>query len=403
MRARKVYRQAVKPFLVVLCLTLIMAIHLGCSVIGIEHNNATPAGVNDNPTVLSILDVSDLQNARLLSSITLPSSINNHNNVLFSKGYAYTTTSDGLHIINLSNPQNLKIVASVALPGEINQVRLFQNYLYIGSDQGLHTVDVSKPHQPVVMRTGGPEAYESMPVRDINLHGSYAYVMDTNHYLHVLDLADPIQPRLIRSETVYDYWLLGVRADGANVQLIQLPNSPSFSPEIWGELLNRKNLLEFHGWFDKMRVSADHLVYVDSRSWQSIAFARRSHSPMRGEFKHFYPGPSYLAHLYLSEKRKINNRTPTHAAIMPNSVVLMEQDKWSKTVSVPDNLLGKITEIQLFGKALCATSSNGVFLVVDAGEDENYRVLSAVDLPPHRPISLAIDGSYACVMGVGSK
>lgn len=289
------------------------------------------------------------------------------------------------------------------MPGKINQVRLYQNYLYVGSSHGLHTVDISNPHQPVVVWTGGPESYENMPVRDINLHASYAYVMDTNHYLHVLDLADPVHPLLIQSVTVYDFWLLGVRADGAKVQIIQLPNSPSFSPEIWEELLNRKNLLEFHGWFDKMRVSQDHLVYVDSRSWQSIAFARRSLSSTRGEFKHFYPAASYLAHLYLSEKRKINDRTPTHAAVMPRSVVLMEQDKWSKTVRVPDNLLGKITEIQLMGNALCATSSSGVFLIADSAEDENYRVISSVDLPQHRPISLAIDGSLACVMGVAGS
>lgn len=152
-----------------------------------------------------------------------------------------------------------------------------------------------------------------------------------------------------------------------------------------------------------MRVSQDHLVHIDSRSWHSIAFARRSLSSMRGEFKHFYPAASSLAHLYLSEKCKINDRTPTHAAVMPRSVVLMEQDKWSKTVHVPDNLLGKITEIQRFGDAVCATSCGGVFLIADSTEDENFRVISSVDLPLHRPIRLAIDGSLACVMGVAGS
>ncbi len=149
-----------------------------------------------------------------------------------------------------------------------------------------------------------------------------------------------------------------------------------------------------------MRVSQDHLVYVDSRSWQSIALARRSLSSIRGEFKYFHPAASHLAHLYFSEKRKISDRTPTHAAITPRSVLLMEQDKWSKTVRVPDNLLGRITEIQLMGITLCTTSSNGVFLIADAADDENYRVISAVDLPQHPPISLSVDGKFACVMGV---
>lgn len=401
MCAQKVYRQAFQFVQMVLCMTLIMLVHLSCSLTGIGQNKVSPTMLKDNQTVLSILDISDVQNPRLLNSITLPSSSNNNNNVICSKGYAYATTSEGLHIINLSTPRNPKMVASVELPGQINQVRLYRDYLYIGSNQGLHTVDISQPHQPIVVRTGGPEAYVDMPIQNIELQTTYAYVMDTNDYLHVLDLSAPTQPRLIRSETVYDYWLLGVRADGPKVQLIQLPNSPSFSPEIWEELLNRKNLLEFHGWFDKMRVSEDHLVYVDSRSRQSIAFARRSLSPMQGEFQYFHPASSYLAHLYLSEKRKIDDRTPTHAAVMPRSVLLMSQDEWSQTVSVPHNLLGKITDIQLLGNVLCVTSSNGVFLMADVADGEHLNVLSAVNLIPHRPESFAVDGGYACVLGVG--
>lgn len=113
-----------------------MLVHLSCSVIGIGQNKVTPAGVNDNQTVLSILDVSDVRNPRVLSSISLQSFSNKNNHVIFSKGYAYTTTSGGLYINNLSTPQNLKVVATVELPGTINQVRLYQNYLYVGSSHG---------------------------------------------------------------------------------------------------------------------------------------------------------------------------------------------------------------------------------------------------------------------------
>ena len=403
MRAQNVYRQAVNYFLMVLCSTVVVLVHPGCSLTGIEQKKATPAKFNDNQTVLTILDISDVHNPQMLSSIKLPSLSNITNNVILSEGYGYATTDQGLHIINLSTLRKPEIVTSMALPGEINRVRLFRDYLYIGSNQGLHIVDISKPHQPVVMRTSGPEAYENMPIRDIELHTFYAYVMDTNDYLHVLDLSAPTHPRLIQSVTVSDHWLLGVRADGPKVQIIQLPNSPSFSPEIWEELLNRKNLLEFHGWFDKMCVSDDHLVFADSRSWQRIVFARRSTSQMQGEFQYFHPGSNYLAHLYLSGKRKIDSRTPTHAAVLPQSVLLMAQDEWSQSVRVPDDLLGQITDIQLSGDVLCVTSSNGVFLIADVTDNETPIILSTINLSPHRPTSFAIDEGYACVMGVASS
>lgn len=84
MPARNVNRQVVKFLLMLLCLTLIMVAHLSCSVIGIEQNKATPAGVNDNQTVLSILDVLDVQNPRILGSISLSSFCNKNNNVILS-------------------------------------------------------------------------------------------------------------------------------------------------------------------------------------------------------------------------------------------------------------------------------------------------------------------------------
>ena len=107
----------------------------------------------------------------------------------------------------------------------------------------------------------------------------------------------------------------------------------------------------------------------------------------------------FIAHLYLNGKRKIDSRTPTHAAIQPRSVILMAQDEWSQTVRVPDNLLGQVTDIQLSGDALCLTSSNGVFLIVDVTENKMHTILSTINLSPHRLNSFAIDEGYACVMG----
>ena len=402
MGAQKAFSQPVKSPLMIMCSILITLGHLSCNLTALEQNKATPVRFNENQVILTTLDISDAQNPQILSSINLPSISNKSNNVIVSRRYGYATTSRGLHIIDLSVLQKPRLIASVELSGEINRVRLFKDHIYIGSNQGLHIVDVSKPHQPVVVRTGGPEAYENMRIRDFELHRSYAYVMDTNNYLHVLDLSASTNPRLIQSVTISPHWLLGVRADGPIVELIQLPNSPSFSPEIWEELLNRENLLEFGGWYDKIRVSDDHLVFVDSRGWEKIAFARRSPSPMKGEFQYFYPGSSYLAHLYLTRKRKIDNQTPTDTYVQPRSVVLMAQDKWSQTVRVPGNLLGQITDIQLSENMLCMTSSNGVFLIADVTETKNHKVLSAIDLLSYQPISIAIGEGYACVMGIPS-
>ena len=400
MRAQKAIRHVLKHLLMVPCWTVIVLVHLSCSSTAIEQNNAALAEFNDNQTVITILDISDVHNPQMLSSIDLPFLSNVTNNVIVSEGYGYATTGQGLHIINLSPHRKPEIAASVALPGEINEVRLFRDYLYIGSNQGLHIVDISKPHKPVIMRTGGPEEYENMPVRGIELHASYAYVMDAYNYLHVLDLSVAADPRLIESIPVSDRWLLAVRAGGPKAQLIQLPHSPSFCHGIVDELLNRKNLLQFNGWFDKVRVSDDHLVFVDSRTWQNIVLARGSALPMlgAGDFQNFYLNANYLAHLYLSGKRKVDSRTPTHAAVLPQSIHLTAQDEWSQTVRVPDKLLGHITDIQLSGDVLCVTSSHGVFLIADVTKNETPKILSAINFLSHQPTSFAIDEGYACVM-----
>jgi hypothetical protein len=109
-------------------------VHLSCSSTAIEQNNAALAEFNDNQTVITILDISDVHNPQMLSSIDLPFLSNVTNNVIVSEGYGYATTGQGLHIINLSPHWKPEIAASVALPGEINEVRLYRDYLYIGSN-----------------------------------------------------------------------------------------------------------------------------------------------------------------------------------------------------------------------------------------------------------------------------
>ena len=264
-------------------------------------------------------------------------------------------------------------------------------------------IDITNAHHPAVVQAlSGSVIHLSMPIKDFDIHQSHIYIIDSHDYLHIAGLSSlPTKLDLVQSIPISPLWLLGIRSKGERAELIQLPHSPSFSPEIWKELLDRKNLLELSSRYNKLRVSDNYLTFINPRRVRgkvSVVIVREDNTSMLGKFQYYDVEANYLAYLYLTGEKISKYPKLTNAYIDERgNVILIAQDRWTQTIST-ETLLGPITDLQVAGHWLYVTHLNGFFSINNLVEDETHPFVSAINLAPYRPISIALQGDYAYLL-----
>jgi hypothetical protein len=117
--------------------------------------------------------------------------------------YLYAATESGLEIINVSNPNSPTSVGNCMIPGTKYDVIVEGNYAYVANSQ-LFIIDVSNPSSPFLVGTHIP----SKRILDLHVCGNYVYAaMATvtsefiNYYggLEVIDVSTPSAPTLTAS------------------------------------------------------------------------------------------------------------------------------------------------------------------------------------------------------------
>ena len=388
-----------------LLLMLTTVTNIGCGLSVLKQTQEASSVETQAQSVFTILNIKDVQGPkRIVGSVVLPFATNPYNNTTVSGQNAYVTTNRHLHVIDLANQQNPTLITSIEFPNVIGHVKSSGDYIFVASDLGLYVVDITNAHQPRVVQSPSSSAtHLSMPIKDFDIRQSYIYIIDANHYLHILDLSSLPQLDFVQSIPISPSWLLCIRSKGASAQLIQLPYSPSFSPEIWKELLNRKNLLELSSRYDKLRVSNNYLAFVDLKRTGgevTVVIARENKLPFPttyGKFQYYMEG-HYLAHLYLTGEKIFKYPKPTDAHVdSQGNVVLIAQDQWAQTISTK-TVLGRITDLQVTGHWLYVTHLNGFLSIINLVEGETRPFVAAINLAPYRPISVALHDEYAYLL-----
>ena len=395
-------------------LMLTTVTNIGCGLSVLKQNQEASSVETRAQSVFTILNIKDVTGPkRIVGSVVLPFATNPYNNTTVSGQNAYVTTNRHLHVIDLANRQNPTLITSIEFPNVIGHVKSSGIHIFIASDQGLYIVDITTPHHPrVVQSPSSSVAYLSVPIKDFDIHQSYIYIIDSNHYLHIFDLSSLPALDLVQSIAISSSWLLCIRSKGASAQLIQQPNRSffpkswrSFSPEIWKELLDRKNLLELSSRYDKLRVSDNYLAFVDleragGEATVIIVSERKSDpSPMYGQFQYYNMETNYLAHLYLTGEKILKYPKPTDARVdSQGNVVLIAQDQWTKTISATEAVLGPITDLQVAGHWLYVTHLNGFLSISNLVKGGARPFVAAINLAPYRPISVALHDEYAYLL-----
>ncbi|MDE0636785.1 MAG: hypothetical protein OXI43_13180 [Candidatus Poribacteria bacterium] len=400
---RKVFAKSSFAFFMII---LIAIINTGCSLSVLEQSQNTVADAKPQESIFTVVDTTDPKNPVLAASIRLPFRVNPNNNVVLAGNYAYVTSEDHLHVIDVSNPQQPLYMTSIAFPDRISHARVSGHHVYVASKHKVYFVDVSNLSQPVIQSM--VSLHQANVITEFDIHESYLYIMDVHDYLHIYSL-DNRNTRFVESVgTTSPSSLIGVRAKGAGVEQILLEHRTSGDPG-WAALSDRTGLLEISGRYEKVRVSEDDLVLASRRYPNrdiTIVWNKDQVRPNMWEWlEHYNIEANYLAHLYLTGKKTLTRGKPTDAVIeRSNKIQFFAQDQWSETIDFEENnLLGPITDFQIYQNLLYVLNAKGPLSVIDLDAQVKHRFISATTLQDQHPMSLAVSENYVCVLAASPE
>jgi hypothetical protein len=145
---------------------------------------------------LKIFDVSNPQNALLLSELYIP---NASTSIAVKGNYAYVLGMYyGLTIIDISNPSNPTIISRLTINGTSNNIFVDSSFAFIAnSGNGLKIVNVVDPIHPTLESTyDTPGECKEVFVKDEN-----AFISDGNGGFEIVDVSNPSIPSLIAHDT----------------------------------------------------------------------------------------------------------------------------------------------------------------------------------------------------------
>ena len=106
-----------------------------------------------------------------------------------------------LEVLDLSVPHSPTTVGSVTIPTMIEDLDLVGDFAYVtgaqitGPDM-LTVIDISSPFNPATVEFPKPD-FGQNNFHDIYIHDGYAYVLDSGRGMRVLDVGDPLTPKLV--------------------------------------------------------------------------------------------------------------------------------------------------------------------------------------------------------------
>jgi hypothetical protein len=134
--------------------------------------------------------------------------------------YFYTLNQREMEIFSLSNPSAPQPVSKVHVPFDVETLFNYKGYLYIGAESGVYIYDLSTPSQPTQVaeythtRSCDPVVVSNNGLAFVTLNkGSTCRLNSGENTLQVLDVEDPLNPKLIKTMGMWDPKGLGVTDD----------------------------------------------------------------------------------------------------------------------------------------------------------------------------------------------
>jgi len=363
--------------------------------------------------VLTIVDVSNSRQPIIVSSTSLPWEPDISNSTAVWKQFLLATSPYGVHLLDVENLEQPKPLWNLSLATPSGEVVVFKDYAFLPSQEGLYVLHLTNPLQPQWVVRGWQKGNLNSYLIDLKIKGEYAYTLDGDKYLHVLDLSVPEHPKLIDSYAVSlpSFQLFRVLGDKAQPispprQIDSLTHQARFShldklnlpTDLSTQLSNRSHLIGVSAnSVVKIRMSQQYICWLYLRS---DPYRLWLIPPENNSIHSLDIALEHTKYLYMSERREL----PQHGnltdiiKVSENQLYLISQDNWMQAVNIEREEWGPITDFQLSENLVYITQERGVLFIAELS-NEGLKGIAALDDLPQRPQSLTLDKNYLYLLG----
>ena len=383
------------------------------------------ADIEDWGSVLEIVDVSDPKKPLKVSLTSLPSTPQRHSSITVWKQYVLATTSYGIHFLDAANPAAARLLWNMPLDTLSGRPEVFKDYAFFPTQNGLYVLHLKDPRDPEWVFHAGHQGNLRSRIFSLRTKGKYAYAHGRHNNLHVFDLSQPDQPHLVKS-----YYMgtrssiLLFRAKGEEVELIhQLAKNNldsladsvrffrRFSDSPQGEL-PRDLANQLADWSDLLELSASWTVKVNMSpqciSWVYLHDDDPQLCFLPSSENRIYPfdvALTYTKFLYTSGKHPEAEEI-THVIegqANEDTLYLISQDNWMKTVKINRDEGSRIADFQLSGNLIYILRQDGVLFVAELSAAKDLKGLGTLENLSQPAQCLTLDENYLYILGSKSS
>ena len=422
---KKVFATSISSFMAVIL--LLSVINTGCSSRSLDQNQQNileqpqentpeqrqikrPSVKPKETSIFSVIEIEDVEYPTLAVSIHLPFGVRPNNTVCLTEKHAYLTTKRHLHVIDVSIPQRPSYLTSLPFGNVIGKVLVAGHYAIISGKKALALVNIEQPLHPVLESTA--HLPDQNTIKDFDVRDSHLYVLGADEILYVFSI-DFGQVRLVKSvELEKRWWLLAPKTGELEIEQIPLSTLNMYPSGMERPLLSGNAFLQLQSSrSERVRASSEFLVMEALRdpTWdiQIYDACRISNVKIRvGGVGSFHLERDSRDHLAAREVKTLTRVHPALAyTVVSGKMHPLTQAPTHWTIDIDEKrFMGPVTDFQISDDLLCVVSEKG-FLAIhhiarieNTGKGERSHLLSVTPLQPSRPISIAMEQDYVCVL-----
>ena len=375
--------------------------------------------IEDWDSVLEIVDVSDPKKPVIVSSISLPSTPQRHSSITIWKKFVLATTSYGIHLLDTANPATPRLLWNMPLDTLSGRPEVVKDYAFFPTQIGLYVLHLKDPRDPEWVFHAGHKGNLRSRLFNLKFKGKYAYAHGRQNYMHVFDLSQPERPYLVKS-----YYMgtrpsiLLFRAKGEKVELIhqltkdnldssadyvrfsrQFSGSPhrELSPDLANQLTDWGDLLELSAWTVRVHMSPQYISWVylhqdDPQFWFLPSGESRIYS--------MDVALAYTKYRYTSGKHP-DAEEITHVIegqANEDTLYLISQDNWMKTVKINRDEGSRISDFQLSGNLIYILRQDGVLFVAELSAAKDLKGLCTLENLSQPAQCLTLDQNFIYIL-----
>ena len=396
-----------KPILTYIFIALTAILNIGCSLSVLKQTPNTVIEVKSQETIFAVVNTTDPESPALTTSIRIPFSVNQDNNVILNGNHAYVTTDNHLHAIDVTNPHQPVYLESLEFENQIGKVVVFGNLLVVGSQDELHFIDISAPSQPAIHVT--KHLTSRNPIDDFDVWDVYLYVMGENNILYIFIKEDE-QIRHIRTAKMSDrWWLIYPKNSSQMVEQVKYSRSQSSYPdELSQGLLTDRYFLQIKPSQNATVRSSSAFVGVSKLNTSSglitvynAGYVPRGTNPRSPRTGSIHVDIHWDCSNYLSLQRELttSNRNSDDAFEDKEAMKLQQFLPVSSNGMIDykdKQFMGSITDFQISGNLLYVLNAKGYLSILwlPTVEDVDFLFrpdfLSLTSLQGNHPKSIAV-------------